>query len=201
MLAAEERWISVEEYLEGEKISEIRHEYIAGQVYAMTGTSKAHNRISLNLYSHLRTAARGTPCEVFVSDIKARVPGQDAFYYPDLILTCEPDDQDDYVIAAPCLIAEVLSPSTERIDSRYKWLGYQQLESLRYYLLIAQDRPFVECYAREPGPEAVPEPLSSPGSGWRYRSLGHLEDVLPIDCPLVTLQLSLADLYEGVKLP
>ncbi|WPL17591.1 hypothetical protein Thiowin_02616 [Thiorhodovibrio winogradskyi] len=188
MLAVEEPLISVEEYLEGEKVSEIRHEYVAGQVYAMTGTSKAHNQININLAFHLRAVTRGQSCKVFVSDIKVRVPAQDAFYYPDLILTCEPDHQDDYVISAPCLIAEVLSPSTKRIDSRHKWLGYQQLSSLRYYLLIVQDRPFVECYARQ-------------GDTWCYQALSRMEDALPIDCPPITLQLNLADLYEEVTLP
>lgn len=189
MLAAEERLISVEEYLEGEQISEVRHEYVAGQVFAMTGTSKTHNRISLNLVFHLRGAVRGTPCELFVSDIKVRVPAQDAFYYPDVILTCEDGDQDAYVTSAPCLIAEVLSPSTKRIDSRHKWLGYQQIESLRYFLLIAQDRPLVECYIREAG------------GSWRYQAFSRPDDSLQIDCPPVAGRLRLADLYEEVSLP
>jgi len=80
--------IDVDEYLVGEQQSDIRHEYIAGQVFAMAGASETHNRLSLNLAFHLRAGARGTPCGVFIGDMKVRVAAHDAFYYPDVLQTC-----------------------------------------------------------------------------------------------------------------
>ncbi|HYN79752.1 MAG TPA: Uma2 family endonuclease, partial [Lamprocystis sp. (in: g-proteobacteria)] len=136
--------ISVEEYLQGEPASPIRHEYIAGQVFAMAGAGEAHNRIAGNLFFHLRAATRGTPCGVFINDMKVRVTTHDAFYYPDVLLTCDPRDRESLYKEAPCLIAEVLSPSTEVIDRREKLIAYRTLEALRYYLLVAQDRRRVE---------------------------------------------------------
>lgn len=103
---------SVEDYLRGEQAGDICHEYVAGQVFAMAGVGETHNRIAGNLFFHLRAAAHGTPCGVFISDMKVRVAEHDAFYYPDVLLTCDPDDDESLYKTAPCLIAEVLSPST-----------------------------------------------------------------------------------------
>lgn len=177
--------ISVEEYLEGEQRGDIRHEYIAGQVFAMAGASEAHNRIAGNLFFHLRAATRGTPCGVFISDMKARVAAHESFYYPDVLLTCAPDDADPFFKQAPCLIAEVLSPSTELTDRREKLIAYRALPSLRHYLLIAQDRRSVEHYARDAD------------SGWRYRAYD-VEGIIELDCPPLRPTLTLADLYEDV---
>lgn len=190
---AEECLISVEDYLEGEKVSDVRHEYVAGQVFAMTGTSEAHNRIAGNLFFHLRAATRGKDCGVFMNDLKVSVPSQQAYYYPDVMLSCEGYDAQAYVKFAPCLIAEVLSPSTKHIDRREKLLGYRQLESLRYYLVVAQDRPLVEVWQRD---------LSSASETvWSQQRLTAPDAAVVIDCPPVSCTLRLADLYEDVRLP
>jgi len=143
--------ISVEDYLEGEKDGETRHEYVAGQVYAMTGASRHHGLITGALFAALRPEARARECQLFTNEMKVHVhhAGDDAFYYPDLVLTCDPDDRADYYIQHPCLIVEVLSETTERIDRREKLFAYTAgLPSLREYLLVAQDRRQVDLYRR-----------------------------------------------------
>lgn len=149
-LAATHEFISVEEYLAGEQHSEIRHEYIDGQVYAMGGASRRHGLIVNALAFALTPAARQRHCQLFSSDMKVRLSIADKtiFYYPDLLLACDPADSDSYSSSRPCLIVEVLSETTERIDRREKLLAYQTLPSLREYLLVAQDVRRVEIYRR-----------------------------------------------------
>lgn len=178
--------LSVDDYLQGEQASDIRHEYVAGQVFAMAGAGENHNRISLNLAFHLRAATRGTPCGVFISDMKVRVAAHDAFYYPDVLLSCDPHDREPLYKSTPCLIAEVLSPSTEVIDRREKLIAYRALESLRYYLLIAQDDYRVELYSR------------AADGGWRHDIL--MDGALEFHCGGLRIGCSLADLYEDVVL-
>jgi Uma2 family endonuclease len=141
--------LSHREYLEGEQRSVIRHEYLAGQVFAMAGAGENHNRISLNIAFHLCAATRGKPCGVFISNMKLRVEQNDAYYYPDVMLTCDPADTESLYKRSPCLVVEVLLPSTEAIDRREKLIAYRNLHSLRYYLLVAQEKRQVECYMRD----------------------------------------------------
>jgi Uma2 family endonuclease len=138
--------ISVEEYLEGEKWSDIRHEYVAGQPYAMVGVSEPHNLIVSNLLVALHQHLRGGPCRVFASELKVRVA--DNFYYPDLFVTCDPADDHLYFKIHPRLIIEVLSPSTEARHRLEKRVAYQSLESLEEYALVRQDKPEVQVNRR-----------------------------------------------------
>lgn len=148
MLATQKTLLSPEEYLVGEAQAEFRHEYVAGEVYAMAGASERHNRISGNLYFQLRAKARGSQRGVFMNDMKLRIQQGERFYYPDVMLGCNPDDSHEFYKDQPCLIAEVLSPSTETTDRREKWLAYAQIPSLRYYLLVETNRRHVEFYQR-----------------------------------------------------
>ena len=170
-LPAQSFTIDVDDYLHGEQESPIRHEYIAGQVYAMAGADEAHNRIAGNLFFHLRAATRGTTCAVFISDMKVRVAAHEAFYYRDVLLTCDPTDRESLYKGAPCLIAEVLSPYTEMTDRREKLLAYRTLPSLRYYLLVAQDRRLVEVYRRE-GDCGWRHEVSDEGAPWPSTAAG-----------------------------
>lgn len=147
---ARQQKLSVEDYIAGEDGAEFRHEYIDGQVYAMTGASRAHGTICLNIAAELRPRLRGTPCQLFLNDMKVRlrISGQDIFYYPDLLLTCDPNDRETYYCTAPCFLIEVLSESTERIDRREKLLAYQSIPSLEAYWLVAQDKRRLEVYRR-----------------------------------------------------
>lgn len=140
------RPITIKEYLEGEKASDIRHEYVAGAVYAMVGASGLHNLLTLALAASLRQHLRGSPCRVFMSDMKVRV--DDAFYYPDIVVVCGAIDVGASFQTVPTLIIEVLSESTEARDRLEKRLAYQSLESLKEYALVAQDKMRVEIYRR-----------------------------------------------------
>jgi len=140
--------VSVEDYLAGEQIAEIRHEYVAGQVFAMVGATRAHNVVALNIAAFLRRHLRGTPCTAYISDMKVRVEAADAFYYPDVVVSCEPLVPTATFLREPLLIVEVLSPSTETIDRREKRLNYQKLASLREYVLVAPDVVRVEVFRR-----------------------------------------------------
>jgi Uma2 family endonuclease len=132
--------ISEEEYLQGELRSEVRHEYIAGHVYAMAGASDDHNRIAGNIFAFLHVALRGNRCEAFINDMKLKLARVETFYYPDVLVSCEPGDAAKYFRERPSVIFEVLSPETERIDQNEKRKAYAAIESLRTYVLVAQER-------------------------------------------------------------
>ena len=113
---ARQSLVSVEEYLAGEERAQVRHEYVSGRLFAMSGASRAHNTIAVNLVAAIRERLRGGPCRVFVSDVKVRIKAIDAFYYPDVVVTCEPDDQEAYWVEKPLLLIEVLPPTAEAVD-------------------------------------------------------------------------------------
>lgn len=142
------------EYLAGERLSVVKHEYVAGGVFAMAGASKVHGTLAGNAFIALRQHLRGTPCGVWMADMKVRVQADNAYYYPDLVVTCDerdlrPEAPQDYLLA-PKLIMEVLSDSTEPVDRREKLISYRLLESLEEYLLIDQRKAWVEVYRRTP---------------------------------------------------
>ena len=153
-------YISEEEYFSGEEVSQVRHEYVNGQVYAMTGSSDKHNIISLNAAGMLN-AQLPDRCEVFTADMKARVQTKNdlAYYYPDVMVSCAEDDRATYYREKPCLIIEVLSPSTQRLDFFEKFWSYQHLPTLQEYLLLNQNFPEALLYRRRNGwqPEAYRE--------------------------------------------
>lgn len=176
-------YVKVDEYLEGELVSEVRHEYIGGQVYAMSGASEAHNVLSGNLHAALHQHLRGKPCKVFIADMKVRlnIAQDDIFYYPDLLVTCDPADDAKYYKSQPVVLVEVLSPSTERLDRREKFLSYQRLPSLQEYVLVDQEKMAVTLFRRE--------------TDWKPEHLG-AGDHLNLDS--VEFGISLTDLYEDV---
>jgi Uma2 family endonuclease len=179
---------SIEDYLELEQTSDIRHEYFGGEVFAMAGGSKEHNIIAGNIYSSLRSRLRGSACDVFMSDMKVRInstsENKTIFYYPDVIVSCDSQDQDRYFVNYPCLIIEVLSPSTETIDRREKSINYRSLVSLREYVLVSQDEVKVEVYRQDEQ------------GNWTIQTLINRDDKLHLDS--VGLSLEMADIYEDV---
>ena len=140
--------ISTDEYLDGETRTDIKHEYLDGEVVAMGGASARHGLVVTSLGLALGQHARRKGCQLFIADMKLRVDHADQtyFYYPDLLLACAPDDREPYYRRRPCLVVEVLSPSTERIDRREKLFAYQTIPSLREYLLVDPERRCVEIY-------------------------------------------------------
>jgi Uma2 family endonuclease len=159
--------LSVEEYLEREKRSDVRHEFIEGYLYAMVGASRRHNLIALSIERMLHAALRGTPCRAFVSDLKVQVG--ERFFYPDVVVSCS-GSLDEHIEREPKLIVEVLSPSTEARDRMEKRLAYQSLASLEEYVLVAQDRVHIEVYRRG-GPAWVVERYEA-GDTARLESVG-----------------------------
>lgn len=142
-------YISPEEYLESEKFSEIKHEYIDGQVYAMAGASDAHVTVSMNVSMLLRNHLRGSDYRVYMLDMKAQIDIINRYFYPDVMVTCDPPDREsEYFKSHPCLIIEVLSESTEGYDRGKKFASYRHLESLQEYVLISPDRMSVESFRR-----------------------------------------------------
>ncbi len=178
--------LSVEDYLEDELHSEIRHEYIGGAVYAMAGTSDAHNLISGNFFAALHSHLRGGPCRVFIAEVKTRllIAGQDLFYYPDLMVVCDPRDTERYYKRFPKVLIEVFSESTERTDRREKFLSYTQIETLEEYVLVAQDKMEVTLFRR--ANQWKPEVVRAPDQSVQLTSLN--------------FGLPLRALYEGVKI-
>jgi Uma2 family endonuclease len=142
--------VSVADYLAGEEAAAEKHEYLAGEVHAMSGASARHNLICLNLAAALHRHLAGGPCRVFMADLKVRlsVNDEDYFYYPDIMVACNPADQASHFRTQPSVLVEVMSPSTERIDRREKLFAYRTLDSLREYVLIEQDAPVAVAYVR-----------------------------------------------------
>jgi Uma2 family endonuclease len=145
-------FISEDDYLQGEEVTAIRHEYVDGQVYGMAGTSAKYNLVAGNAFSLLH-AQLPDHCEVFMADMKVRIQLQRKvlFYYPDVMVSCAADDRAEYYRVKPCLIIEVLSLSTERQDRFEKFWSYQQIPSLQEYLLLNQNFQEATLFRRANG--------------------------------------------------
>lgn len=136
-----------QQYLEWEEKQPLKYEYIDGKVFAMTGGTLPHNSIALNLASALKSHLRGKGCKVFMADAKVGVSSNGPFHYPDVMVTCDRRDQTArQVVYYPCLIIEVLSPSTEGFDRGQKFRHYRRIETLQEYILVDTERMNVECY-------------------------------------------------------
>jgi Uma2 family endonuclease len=184
--------LSSAEYLDWESRSRLKHEYVDGELYAMSGATRRHNLIASNLVEHARAAGRLRGCQVFGSDMKVHVEARNCFYYPDLSVCCDPSDRHELYLVRPCFIVEILSPSTAAIDRREKRVSYSTLESLREYAIVDQDRTRVEVYRRETDDRRGT-------STWRGCLLSEPDDVLESSC--LAMRLSLTEIYEGVELP
>lgn len=144
-----EHKISEADYLDGEMIAEVKHEYVDGDVYAMAGASENHNLLAGNLFAELKNKLKGTPCRTFMADMKVRA--RQAFFYPDVMVVCERDTENEYYKNAPVIVVEVLSKATRRFDQTVKRQRYQALPSLEEYVLIEQDRGEVVVFRRRDG--------------------------------------------------
>ena len=179
-----EDYVSVEDYLAAEELSEVRHEYLGGLVYAMAGETRAHNQIVGNLYASLRQHLRRGPCRLYVSDIRVNLSLRDDeyYYYPDIVVTCDPRDDHPRFVRQPKLIIEVSSPGTERVDRREKFFAFTTIESLEEYMLVAQSVPEVTVFRRSN--RWRPEKIEGAGA---TVTLASLDFVLPFET-----------IYEGV---
>lgn len=139
--------MSAEEYVAYELASDERHEFHEGRVYAVAGASREHNLIALNVVTRLRAAARGGPCRVFMEGMRLALPSGPQ-YYPDVMVACEPPPADRLVETAPCVLVEVLSPSTRGIDIGRKLPLYRTSPSVEAVVLVRQTRRWVEFHRR-----------------------------------------------------
>jgi Uma2 family endonuclease len=178
------RLLTAEEYLEFEQTAELRHEFVAGTLYAMSGPSESHHRIAGNLFAAFHAHLRGGPCNAYISDFKLRLKAgqEDVFYYPDIMVACGREGMTEYYLEHPKLIIEVLSPSTEQIDRREKAQNYRQIATLQEYVLIAQKHPHVEIHRR--------------ADGWGLTALNSLDDAAEFRS--IGLSLPLRQMYEDV---
>jgi Uma2 family endonuclease len=181
--------MTINDYLKLEESSQVRHEYVRGQIFAMTGSTLAHNVICCNLCALLRPLVQGTGCHVFQTDVKVRVERAESFYYPDISLTCEPVKLKDVWISAPSLIIEVLSPSTKQIDQREKLVSYRQLPSLRYYILVHQNKMLVEVYE------------SPSHDRWKHTLLSGGDELLLDVLADRNFKVAVTEVYAGLDLP
>lgn len=149
MVASFQTPLTPADYLRLEADSPVKHEYIDGHAYAMAGATDAHVTIALNLAAMLRSHLRGTGCRVYIADMKAQVEARNCFYYPDVMVTCDPRDAETATYKRfPKLIVEVLSASTEAFDRGDKFASYQALDSLEEYVLINTRHHRVETFRR-----------------------------------------------------
>lgn len=174
--------LTVAEYLEGEEQSEVRHEYLAGEVFAMAGASDRHNIIAGNLFAALHGQLRGKKCQVFIADMKLRmqVRDEELFYYPDVMVACDPADNARLYRERPAALFEILSESTERVDRREKLWNYCEIPSLEFCALIEQDRMLVTLLRRQ--------------HGWRREEFRNPDDLVSLDS--IGCSLTLAEIYE-----
>lgn len=174
------------EYLALERASETRSELVNGQILAMTGASRAHNLIAANILAALHGQLKGRPCEAYQSDMRVKVSPTGLYTYPDVVVVCgQPQLEDEYgdTLLNPTLLVEVLSPSSEAYDRGEKFAHYRRLESLREYLIVAQDQPRIERYVRD-------------GEHWVLTEASGLDAAL--DLTSIGCRLALADVYDKV---
>lgn len=177
------REMTLEEYLAVERRSEGRHEFVAGFVYAMSGASKRHNRIVARLLMRALAAETGSGCRSYAESVALAVA--DRVYYPDLMVTCGPPAADEYLEYHPSILVEVLSESTYHVDRREKLIAYRAIESLRTYLIVAQDERYVQHHWRDAE------------GRWHYDVLLE-QGELPL--PSLGIVLTLDDIYHGIEL-
>jgi Uma2 family endonuclease len=189
MLSHEYTPLSEEEYLRLEAQSPVRHEYVNGELFAMTGGTLRHNTIALNLATALRAHLRSSPCRVFINDVRVRVDKTNSYYYPDVLVSCargpQPVDLNAVTVADPVLVIEVLSPSTDATDRREKLLAYRTLATLAEYVLVSQDDARIEIHRRRGD------------IGWQ--KIEHTGQEV-VELASVGLQIPTRDIYEGVPI-
>jgi Uma2 family endonuclease len=185
MVALPDRlFMSAVEYLDWEPTQEDRYEYWDGEVVAMSGGTRNHNRISLNFSKLLDDALINRNCEVYIADVKVQVEPGRKYFYPDVVVTCDKGDDDAQIVQFPCLIIEVLSPSTEAIDRGVKFARYRQFTSLQEYVLVQVDRPKVEVFRRNDLNQWV-------------LSEYDLDEILLLES--IGMEIAIADLYRQIQ--
>lgn len=182
--------MSPEEYLARERQADFRSEFYRGEMFAMAGASWEHTLIKDNLARETGNQLQDSPCRVVTSDLRVKVDVTGLYTYPDLLVVCDdPQFEDDVMdtLLNPLAIVEVLSDSTEKYDRGEKFAHYRQLPSVQEYVLVAQERPLVERYVRQPD------------DTWVLTAFDELTGTFSFNS--IAAQIPMADIYRGVKLP
>jgi len=177
---------TAEEYLTLERSASSKSEFHDGQIYAMTGASREHNLVTINIAGELRSQLKKRPCEAYVNDMRVKAVDARSYHYPDIVVVCgTPQFEDAHVdtLINPTLLIEVLSPSTEAYDRGGKFAHYRKIPTLREYLLVAQDQPSIERYLRQ-------------GDVWILTEAVGLEADVPLES--IDCVLSLREVYDKV---
>jgi Uma2 family endonuclease len=188
MSTALKRSITPEEYLANERLANFKSEFYRGEIFAMAGASEQHNLIVMNVGASLHLQLKGRPCRVYPSDLRLRIPRTGLFTYPDLMVICgEPQFEFDRrdVVTNPILLIEVLSDSTEAYDRGAKFEQYRTLDSLKQYMLIAQDRFSVESFTKQEN------------GNWLLSATNDVQQSHKLDS--IQCVLSLVDIYDKVE--
>ena len=183
-----QRQLTEQEYLEIERSLATKNEYFRGEMFAMTGASRKHNLISGNIFRRIHEQFDGRRCEVYTNDMRIKINSSGLYTYPDIVATCEDpkfEDAEVDTLINPQVIFEVLSPSTEKYDRSIKFSHYKRLKSLRAYIIVSQNQPFVERY------------LPQPDGQWLQWVSQELVDELVIDC--IDCKLKLSDIYDRIE--
>ena len=189
MSTAERLTYTPEQYLALDRKTEYRSEYRDGFIVAMSGASREHNLIALNLGAELRSQLRDRPCETYVRDMRVRVRSGGPYAYPDVVVVCgeaQFEDEELDTLLNPTVIVEVLSPTTEAYDRGQKFARYRRLPSLREYVLASQDRMLIERYARQ-------------DETWVLTEFSDPDDVLTL--PSIGCEVPLREIYARVTFP
>lgn len=184
------KYFTPEEYLEIEHSADHKSEYYDGQIYAMAGGSKRHNLIGSNIIRELGTKLKSKPCHVFNSDQKIFVNDYELYTYPDASVVCGPmsfDAPDPDIVTNPILIVEVLSESTAGYDRGKKFEFYRSITTFREYLLVDQDRVYIEHFHQDPA------------NKWILTVYNKSEDTLSL--PSLAIDLSVAEIYDKISWP
>lgn len=182
--------MSPQQFLEWERKQEFKHEYVNGEVIAMSGASFNHNKIVSNIIGNAWNHLRDKSCDVFGSDLRVSVKWQKSYFYPDVTIVCDEPEFDDEKIKDtlknPAVIFEILSPSAEDYDIGRKQMHYMQIQSLQQYIIIDSQRINIRAITRR-----------SEEKTWRFDEFNTIDDIVIIEP--INLQLTISDLYKGVK--
>lgn len=188
-MALRRNWITPEEYLKLERANQQKHEYYAGEIFAMTGASQNHNLIVFNTGGLLHVQLRKSPCQAYASDMRVKTPPRVLYAYPDITVVCnEPvfdDDEHLDTLLNPTLIIEVFSSSARDDNHGLKFKYYRAIESLREYVLIAQDGYRIERFLRQ--------------SENQWLLLDMVGEDAALELPSIGCTLALVEVYEKVE--
>jgi len=179
--------ITFEEYLVSEQDNDIRHEFYDGILIPIEATTKAHNRIKRNLIRQIETPSFDkSRCELFDENVLTQLTEKKKYVYPDIVISCDPNDTDPLIVKAPTVIIEILSPSTKKYDKTVKFFAYQRIPTIQQCVFVAQDTIEIKSFQR------------SKDNQWILTTLENLEDTLYINS--LSLEIKLKDIYSNIRI-